>query len=173
MVDPIIMVWPYKKKTTWFRDFVSRCICYFTKAKYTHVAFYVNGTTYESTVMNNQNGVLKHPGLYHGIEYYIFKEPILEDKKILLEQIASQDVVNKKPYNFFKLLAMMIIYPTRYFWNLIGWVPFDKECFGAVCSEFVDETFKKASIDLFPGEHEGYTAPGDFPNSPLLEKAKI
>lgn len=170
MNDPIIILWPYKKSKKKLHDFVKKCICFFTNSDYTHVAVYLDGKTYESTVMNNQHGVLYHYGLpgerTPEYVYLAFKEKFKNSNA--LKYVMHRKAVQKQPYNFFKLIVLAFVYPTRKFWNWIKWVPFDKECFGSVCSEFVDESFKEIGIDLLPSKHEGYTSPGDFLKSELL-----
>ena len=65
-------------------------------------------------------------------------------------------------YNFFRLVMMLVIYPTRWFWKAIGWVPFSKKIYGEFCSSFVDEVLWQVGIDVLPDEFHGYTAPVDL-----------
>ncbi len=173
MEQPIIILWPFHKSSKWYRTLVSKLICFFTNSNYTHAAIFLNGHQYESTVMNKQHGTLKTEGMPPASRNCItlrFKEGLSEKRLALLEWSVNQQVVQKRPYNFMKIAALALVYPTRWFWNLINWVPFQNEVYGSVCSVFVDASFKDAGVDLLPGENEEYTAPGDFLKSPLLTR---
>ena len=170
-----IIVWPFKKSEKWYRTLISKLICFFTDSNYTHAAIAIDNTVYESTVMNNQNGAMKTNHLPHPSRnciYLKFKVELSQKKIELLEYYLNRKVVEKRPYNFMKIVVLMIVQPTKKFWNLIGWVPFQNEVYGSVCSVFVDDAFKEIEIDLLPGNIEEYTSPGDLLNSDLLEPIK-
>lgn len=170
-----IVIWPFMKSSKWYRTLVSKLICFFTNSNYTHSAIYLNGYLYESTVMNGQNGAMKTKGLPPAERNCIvleFKKPVNPADIEHLEYALNRRVVEKRPYNFFKIFVLAIIYPTRWLWNAIGWVPFQNEAFGYVCSVFVDSALKQFGIDLIPDNNEEYSSPGDILNSDLLKPVK-
>lgn len=167
-----IPVWRYHKQDNWFRDLVSRSIVYFTGYKYVHVGIYFYGKLYESTVWTDENGKLRS-----GIRITVQGDPsvtppsfcmvpwrleLTEDRMKRIEKILNEYVEESRPYNVFKLVVLALVWPTRWFWKKIKWVPFNHDVFGEVCSGFVDEVMYKARWDLFPEEWEGYTVPGQF-----------
>jgi hypothetical protein len=167
-----IPVWRYHKQDDWFRDLVSRCIVYFTGYDYTHVGIYFEGKLYESTVWKNEKGKL-----CSGIRITVKGDPTVPSPDICmvpwrleitperldrLGQTLARYVAAGRPYNVFKMLVLAFVWPTRWFWKKIKWVPFNHEVFGEVCSGFVDEVMYKSRWDLFPEEWEGYTVPGQF-----------
>lgn len=161
-----ILLWKYKPQKLWYRNIVGKCITFFTGYNVTHAAIgFSDGTKYESTVWKvdkckYRGGAKKSTvGTSHDIMIPVRVTEVQENIMI----VYLQGTVNKEmPYNFFKLVILAIVYPTRWFWNLIKWVPFDAELFGKVCSVYVDGAFKRAGKDLIKHEFEGFTVPGDF-----------
>lgn len=167
-----IVLWPYRKSDKWYRTVVSKLICFFTNSNYTHSAIWLRGNLYESTVMNGQNGALKTASLPPESRRCVLMKPIVPlspDALDTLEMFLNRTVVQKRPYNFLKIVVLAIVYPTRKFWQKIGWVPFQNEVFGSVCSVYVDYALKYIGLDVLPGMNEEYTAPGDFLMSQQLE----
>jgi len=172
MKDALIILWPYRKSEKWYRTMVSKLICFFTNSSYTHAAVYVDGIMYESQVMNKSNGAMRTVGLpYQARNCRFLKliEPLSEKKRELLVYNLERKVLSRVPYNFMKIAVLMFVYPTKRFWNWIGWVPFGNEVYGYVCSTFVDTAFKEIGVDLLGNNSEEYTSPGDFMSSYLLE----
>jgi hypothetical protein len=101
--------------------------------------------------------------------YEPVKVPSLEQLTRIYEYVENA-FIEKRRYNTPKLVAMAVIYNTRFIWRLLGWVPFSAAVFGSVCSVFVDRAFLAADIDLLPGEREGYTAPCDLAWSNKLRR---
>lgn len=164
-----IPVWRYRRKKNKFRDFVSRSIVYFTGYPYTHVGLYLNGKVYDSTVWKEDgktvSGIRETDGWPEDTPDFCMVPVSKEPPQLVLESIQRMlglyvDIA--RPYNFFKLVVLTIVWPTRWVWRKIGWVPFDHEVYGELCSGFVDEVMRRAGWDLFPREHEGYTVPGQF-----------
>lgn len=167
-----IVLWPYHKSDKWYRTLVSKLICFFTNSNYTHSAIWLRGNLYESAVMNGQNGAIKTPNLPPSERNCIFLKPKRELTRGELDSLElhlTRTVVQKRPYNFFKIFILAIVYPTRKFWQRLGWVPFQNEVFGSVCSVYVDYALKYIGLDVLPGMNEEYTAPGDFLMSQQLE----
>lgn len=173
MSELAIPVWKYHKKDNWFRDLVSRSIVYFTGYEYTHVGIYFRGKLYESTLWEDEKGKLRS-----GIRITDIGDPqvdpppdlcmvpwrleLTKDRMDRIAKVLDQYVSGGRPYNFLKLVVLAFVWPTRWFWKKIRWVPFNHEVFGEVCSGFVDEVMYKARWDLFPEEWEGYTVPGQY-----------
>lgn len=167
-----IPVWKYHKKENWFRDLVSRAIVYFTGYEYTHVGVFFLDHLYESTMWQDEKGKLKS-GIRVTKGWPVgewrpdfcmvpWRQKVGPEEVAKIGNVLEQYVTAGRPYNVFKLIALSIVWPTRWLWKKLGWVPFDYEVFGEVCSGFVDEVMKKARWDLFPDEWEGYTVPGQF-----------
>ena len=147
---------------------VGRLIGFFTGSDYVHAAVWFKGCTWESAF----SGPCRKPGL-PAAEHLLYLEPRrelgpAESRKMgsYLESKLGPGVV----YNLFKLLSLILVYPTRRVWKRIGWVPFQNDFFGVICSVYVDEAFKAAGIDLLPDCYAEYTAPGDFEHSDLLQQ---
>ncbi len=162
----ILLQKPNWELTKNIQDRVIKVIQFITSSKYHHVVVYNDGYYWESTVWN----VGKK--MYHGVKkskYKPFHSTVLEPVKDLtskevkdLTSYLEGELLKGVPYNFFKLISLALIYPTRWFWKLIGWVPFSNTIFGEVCSTFIDEAFYKIGRDILPDAFHGYTAPVDF-----------
>lgn len=169
-----IPVWGYEKHPHWFRDLVSRCIVYFTGYPYTHVGIHFMGNLYESTMWTDEKGRLRS-----GIRVTKIGDPdvrppdfcmvpwrveLAKERMDRIRDALDRHVDGGRPYNVFKLVVLAVVWPTRWFWKRIRWVPFHHEVFGTVCSTFVDRVMFEARWDLFPEEWESYTVPGQFVN---------
>lgn len=166
MKDGTVFVTKNRKSDDLFSNTLGNLIEYFTGMPYVHVEVWCKGHRYGSvkggprktTTVPNRNGtVFLQP-----------REELTEKQKEAMNEYLERML--SRPYNVFKLVSLALVYPTRWFWNWIGWVPFEKDVFGVVCSVYVDEAYKAAGIDLLPGRSEEYTSPGDFLKSELLEK---
>jgi hypothetical protein len=157
-------------------DIVTKAIQYFTGSPYTHVAVYLRGSTYDCTVWKpagrvlSVSGVRETLGVIDGWQVELKPATTLTSSQTNKMMIyCKMQIDARRPYNVFKLLAFILIYPTRWFWNKIKWVPFKAELFGEVCSTFVDQTFKAGGVDLFKNLIEEVAVPGDYIDTPLLE----
>lgn len=156
--------WELGKNLT---DKVIKTIQFITNSKYHHCVLYLNGFYWESTVWHSKNGKFLHgTKKSKDMPYY---DTALEPKKTLsnteindLEQYLEGELEDGSPYNFLKLAILIIVYPTRWLWKLIGWVPFSHDIFGEVCSTFIDEAYMVIGRDILPDAFHGYTAPIDF-----------
>ena len=171
--DIRILVWKAedsKEKSAegWLRTLLSRSITFFTGMPYTHAALYIDGYVFEATVWKEGRK------WYHGAKKTTWKVTLLEPparyyypKEITNMQKATilmlaENTLGKVPYNFLQLLAFMFIYPTKWFWMKLGWVPFSAELFGATCAVYVDELFDTVHYDIFPDRISDLVVPGDY-----------
>jgi len=173
MKDGTVLLWKKPVETKGFTGFVCKCITFFTKSDFVHVAVISNGMMCESSVWK-EGGKLAHGArMIWPVKADVYLEPIIdltEKQSDYLDAYCIYTARKKRPYNVLKLLVLAIVYPTRWFWRLIHWVPFNREMRGEVCSVYVDDAFMFAGIDLFPRHMEGYTVPGDFINCIKLRK---
>jgi hypothetical protein len=171
MKDGTLILWKFDRQMEkGLLKFVLRAITYFTDSKYIHVGLVVDDMLYEQTVWREKRKGKKK--IMHGVKESIVTDLgdlILEPRRKIGETKAAKllwyckdQLKKKRPYNFAKLCVLAFVYPTRWFWNKVKWVPFNREVQGDVCSVFVDEAFKAAGVDLIKGQHEGFTSPGDF-----------
>lgn len=176
-----VLLWRYHKLKPWYRDWVSKAIAYFTGYPYVHVAIFFDGRSWESTLYRKgrkiHHGAVESPGI-EGInqttpdELWEPKKQLTVSERKLLSAFLIYTVQKRMPYNFLKIICIPLIWPTRWLWKLIRWVPFDHRMYGEICSVYVDEAYKFIGRDLFPEHYEGYTVPGMFPDSKLLRKVK-
>lgn len=138
-------------------NIVSKAIRYFTESQWEHVAIYVRGNTYEQT----WPGVRKTPGQNPATLVMIPPQISESDETRMIVWLEDQ-AAKKVRYNWMKLVVLAIVYPLRWFFNKIGWVPFQAALFGEVCSTFVDQALRVAGVDLFPERGEEATVPGDY-----------
>lgn len=169
-----------QKKHFWFDKIVHAVTGYW----YYHTALWIGdvvynspfenqstGTIYESAAYFDQNnkwhsGIRKYKSHPTG-EVWRFKIPPTPEQEKRIKAFAESEI--GEPYNFSKLIGMVFIYPLRWLWKLIGYVPFSWEFMGKICSVYVDACIIAGGIDLFPDRGEKDTVPGDFSKSPLLE----
>ncbi len=164
-----ISVWRYHKKKNWFRDLISKSIVYFTGYEYTHVGIYLAGRHYDSNIWEGRDGKLR-TGIRlvtgwpeDGPDFCMVPQGKIDEAMLLrVHDQLHRYHIGGRPYNVFKLIVLAFVWPTRWIWRKLGWVPFNSEVFGEVCSGFVDEVFRASHWDLFPEEYEGYTVPGQF-----------
>ena len=151
----------------WF----DKVVHFFTGSWYYHAALWIDGMQYEDAAYFSPDGVwhegaMRHSVPHPGGDHFVLVDGMTNEQERKVRTWCEQHLYAQ--YNFPKLVGMAIIYPFRWFFKLIGWVPFSRAVFGYICSEYVDRAFKTAGIDLLPGAREGYTAPGDLAKSKLL-----
>jgi len=156
------------------KGFIAKAITYFTGMPYVHVAGYVAGLTFESTIWWSDlwwtSGIYATLGAKQADEYWQPITPLTDEQIKTILRYFIESINKRRPYNVAKFLVLALVYPTRWLWQKIGWVPFSADYHGDVCSVVWDEAYRAAGIDLFPHRSEEYTAPGDFRKSKLLEQ---
>jgi hypothetical protein len=166
----IIFIWKYNSDdsgSVW-GNLLGKAITFFTGKPYTHAEIWCEGNRYGSRA----DGPVKTPRKpgRSGVVWLAPKERLTEKQTESMKEYLDSKLGDKANYNVFKLVVLALVYPTRWFWQWIGWVPFQRDFFGVICSVYVDEAYKAAGIDLLPGKSEEYTAPGDFLSSDKVEK---
>lgn len=128
---------------------------------YGHTALYLGGKFWEYGIFVTNTKVKQ--GFY---EYHL-KGDVYEPKKDLTEEEVKKALKFVKKgfkYNIVKYILMMFIYPTRWIWKKLKWVPFNNSA-SYICSEAIDRLYKYLGYDIIPNELEGYTSPGDLTKS--------
>jgi hypothetical protein len=160
-------------------DLVSRAIRYFTGSPYVHAAVFLAGMTFESTVWLPEgkkvwmlwaykSGIRETWGYFSADKTMELARLLIDEEYMAGRNYAVEQINDRHWYNFLLTFFDIIIYPTRWFWQKVGWIPFSSRYLGANCSEFVDQVYKAMGIDLWPDRGEASTVPGDYPSCPLL-----
>lgn len=162
----ILLQKPNWELTKSIQDRIIKVIQFVTNSKYHHVVLYLDGYYWESTVWYEgkkmYHGIKKSKSIWH---YDTALEPVVDltkDQVEGLNKYFEREKEANSPYNFLRLVSLLFVYPTRWLWKLIGWVPFSNQIFGEVCSSRIDEAYHEIGFDILPDEFHGYTAPVDF-----------
>lgn len=142
--------------------FLQKAIGYFTQQPYDHAAVFYDGSTLEE----NARGYEHTLGVKIASEYWEPEEEMtgLERTRatVFVQVVDGMGIRHHWPYNYLLTAVLAIVYPTRWFWNKIGWVPFASTLLGANCSSFVDRFWRYAGRDIKPKWMESLSAPGDL-----------
>jgi len=162
------------RPTTFIYNIVGKVIKFITKSNFTHSGIYMNGKYYDDTLSIDKTGI--HSGVRVSDTWDYPEDAVLEYTQTLApDQIKLMEAFlifysrKRIPYSILKLVSLAIVYPTRFFWNWIGWVPFENSL-REVCSTAVDDCYQFAGIDLLPDQRPELVAPGDFQSSKLLKR---
>jgi len=173
MKDGTILLYKFRRGKNILYNIVGKLIQYFTASDYIHTAIYLGGKTYEETVWKEnkkwKSGIKITEGL-NGADTYMEPVYTLSRCDVFAMITILKNFYETKRYNYMKLITLSLVYPLRWFFKWINWIPFNSYLFGEVCSVMPDELNKDLGYDLFPSEREGYTVPGNFIFSKLLKK---
>lgn len=176
MKDGTVFLVKYRPKEKWVYSIVGKVITFITKSPYTHTGIYINGKYFDDTIYIDKKGI--HSGVRVSEERHFADDAILEyvgefspDQVKLMEAFLMFYSKRHIPYGIGRLISLAIVYPTRWFWKMIGYVPFEKSA-REVCSTIVADTYEFAGINLFPDMSPEMIAPGDFLTTKLLKQAK-
>jgi hypothetical protein len=152
-------------------NWIGRIIQWRTKSPWTHVAVYIKwpddrGCTYEFDAL----GARSTAGLKHCDEIRVPIRPVEIWEAFEIDRYFRGCIRWHNIYAYATILALLVIYPTRWFWERIGWRPFSAKFWGRVCSSSVAEAFKRAGIDLVPKRAELYESPGEIQDSWFLKR---
>jgi len=170
MKNGTILLWKYKKSKGLI-DFVSRLIVFFTNFPYVHVSIFLDGKTYEYTVWKDgkktKTGIRITNGLREADEY---REPTFDlSAHEVFTMIKYAEWLKPHKYSVLKLLVLSVIYPARWLFKKIKWVPFDNFIFGDVCSVLPAEMYEFIGRDIFPYDPAGITVPGMWAETQYFE----
>ena len=164
--DLRINLFKYKESDEVLKNVAGKSICFFTDSDIVHSSISLNKKTFEETVDFEKCKIVHGAKMTDGIpqcDYTIRYKKQLTDKQFYaLQTWLEFSVEDEWPYNFLRLLSLMVVYPTRPLWKWINYVPFSGALYGEVCSTYVDLALYFIGIDALPGQLERYTAPGDF-----------
>ena len=164
----IVLISNTSKK--WYHNVVLWFIRNTTGSNKTHIKVWVDGAWYDN---GYPKGAGKSSKKYIDCPETVLRElriDLTTDQVMKMKAFGERSIKEKMKYNIILLLLTRIFFKQRFFWNLIGWVPFSKtKWFGNYCSVYVDRMFKYAGIDCFPGLFEKLTSPGDFEKCDLFK----
>jgi len=162
----------YVRVLFWRSDnWIGRIIRWRTRSPWTHVAVYIQwldapGRTYEF----DARGAWATAGQKACDEVRVPIRPLQLWEASELERYWLGVIRWHNLYAFATLVGLLAIYPTRWFWDRIGWRPFSAKFWGRVCSSGVAESFKRFGIDLVPKRAELYESPGEIHDSWFLKR---
>jgi len=181
MKDGTILLWDKRKTNKGFRLFISKMIAKLTHAEVTHSGILLRNNLLEQDMLSRgREGLIITRATDAGtVNKRVLAADYVLEPKIPLTEDQTLDMFyyitgtySGYGYNVMKLLLMAFLGLLKPMFRKRKWMPFDKPWFGEVCSVMPDEAYKEVGIDLFPGEFEGYTAPGDYLKSDKLKKTK-
>lgn len=167
-----ILLYKFKKSNNFWNNITGKLIVFFTNSNFVHTAIYLNNKTYEETIWKENNKWKSGVKVTEGLKYAdTYLQPIksLSRCEVFAMIKIIENFYETKRYNFLKLISLSLVYPFKWFFKKINWIPFNSYLFGEICSVMPDELYKDMGIDLFPGEREGYTVPGMYIDSKLLK----
>lgn len=171
--DGTIFIWDGSNAKSFFDRFIARAIVKVTGQPASHTAILLNGRRFEQTktkLWRHGLVITNEPGKADVLMEPI--SPLTKEQAHRMEKFIYTTYQNRS-YNTLKLLVLALVIPLKGFFKKLGWVPFDKPWMGEVCSVMPDEAYKSIGIDLFPGEHEGYTSPGDYLTCVKMKKVEV
>ncbi len=152
-------------------DPVGQAVKYITGGP-AHVAIFIGGLFFDDTVWHQPGKLLPVSGVRESLQAdiagwgeYTIQEPVApwSDAEIQAAlEVAITQVNLRRHYNIFLLLVDAILYPTRWFWDRIGWVPFGSWYLGGVCSSFAGLVVRATGRDPWPGIKTQELVPLDF-----------
>lgn len=143
---------------------VQKAIAYFTGKPWTHAAIFHDGYVYEALLKGVTRTFYPEWAIHNKPEERW--DPVSSQERRRMQVYLETGVNLQWKYNVLKLLVLAIVYPTRWVWKRIGWVPFDWWVFGEICSGLVDKAWLAEGVDIIRKQRAGYTAPGDLRNLP-------
>jgi hypothetical protein len=155
-------LWRVKPDSKW----MAKAIAFFTGKPVNHAAAIHGGDTWEEDV----GGARQTAGIRKADEYWAPDVPFSPEESarglVFLQVTTGMGIRRPWPYNWLLTGVKAIIYPTRWFWNWIGWVPFSSQFYGVNCSVYCDLYAHYAGRDIRPKWLEHLSAPGDLRELP-------
>lgn len=169
----------------WKSNLVCNMIVRVSRSPFIHVQGFLNEYVYE---ISYPDGICKsrypHRATIDKENGDVILEPTEELQELLtperiklMNEWFDKQVKDGVKYGVPKLLFFLIMGWTKPFWRWLyrktGKEIFtNNKTYNEFCSAFWDEMYKAAGIDLFPGDSEQYTAPGDFMNCKYFVKGE-
>src|SRR3989304_7036514 len=126
-----ILVWEYHKGKDCFMNFVGKNIIFWTGMDEVHVAILLDDYVFESTVWKDAKGKLRNGARKtawidwekngNPLPNRAFDLTALDWQVDRMKVWFNQRVSEHMPYNFMALLTFIVVAPSRWFWNIIGW----------------------------------------------------
>ena len=135
------------KNSKGFTAFVNKCIGFVTNSEYWHTSIVLGKFRYESGHPFGASKTSRIPE-HEYIDSYDIE--VTEIQLLRMIDYAEKKLRENLRYNHYKLIVLAVLYPTRFIWNRLKWVPFQHDYFGQVCSVFVREILLAGDIDWFP-----------------------
>jgi len=181
MKDGTVFLQHNQKWGQWYANIITWLITKMkVKGPFIHTQVFLKGWVYEYTI--NSGSVaqkrLRSTGAGTDGKDDMVLEPVTdltEDQVNKMIAWWELQVDKKYKYAVAKLLIQLLLGWTRPFWSLMyRWFGLElmknNAFWGEHCSAAVDEGYKAAGIDLFPGESEQYTTPSAFAKCAFFNK---
>jgi hypothetical protein len=184
MKEGTIFAYSGRHAKAWINRIVAAAIMYFTGSEFTHIAIWLLGRLWEVTVWHTgrgwifgwKQGVRCHAGVPEDMIPTAVYEPVrdlTEAEVFALGRWLEWTRDEGLSYSVLKLLSLALVYPTRWFWKRIGWVPFGTNLFDEVCSSYPAEGYAFLGYEVLPGWSEELIVPGTYASSPFFAKGEF
>jgi hypothetical protein len=167
MKDGTILLWTVDERSGWG----PRLVAFFTGMPQYHVLIYFEGKTYGM----GGRGVKVSEGLKRADEYWEPIQPMSERQKFQMRAFlwwTAHYEHGRWHYNVAKFLALAVVYPTKRFWNHLGWVPFEHDLFGEHCATYVAYAWRAAGRLINPSVYIDLVVPGDLAGQPGFRRVE-
>jgi hypothetical protein len=155
----------------WYERPVYKGIGVFTGKPYDHCGQKIGDDFYES---GHPFGFKKSKFKLYNDERHEYHEPIDEyttEELYRMREYWERNIRENTRYNHRKFICMIIIHPTRWFWDRLEWTPFQNNfLYGVFCSTAAYEAVEESKRTLLLYRYKETIAPGDFKDSKLLQQ---
>ena len=168
MKDGTILLWVYGKHST---KLGPRLIAWWTGMPQYHALIYFEGQTYGM----GGKGVVVSEGLAKADEYWEPIKPMTDEERERMRSFLWWTAKWEKgrwAYNFGKFAALIVVYPTRRFWNWLGWMPFQADLYGEHCATYPAYGWWAAGYTIVPDLWIDLIVPGDLAGLPDFRLSK-
>ena len=148
-----------------------RLIAWWTGMPQYHAMIYFDGKTYGM----GGKGVKVSEKISSADEYWEPIKPMTQKERDCMAAFlwwTAEYEHGRWAYNFLKFAALIFVYPTRRFWNWLGWVPFQRDIYGEHCATYVAYAWRAAGRKLDTGVYIDLIVPGDLSGLSGFEEAK-
>jgi hypothetical protein len=159
----------------WYMKILYRAIGFLTGSPYDHCGqiigddFYESGHPFgfsKSKFRPEENDTRR--------EYHEPIDDYTTEELYRMREYWERNLRENTRYNHRKFACMIVIHPTRIFWDKIEWTPFQNNfLYGVFCSTALYEAVEEGGRSLLPRRYKETIAPGDFLDSKLLQKVGV